>query len=135
MAFDEYNLARQEVQALVKDGHGRWSPYFRALSHLEITIGQLYVAMDSVRKITEQDLFQSGDGSFEDRLNKLYNASKHQVANEGLPVWFSNVGVYSSVASITFEEIEGYMLKMAGVVKGLCSRETALTNLKDEPGT
>ena len=134
-AFDQYDLARREVLALVKDGHGRWSPYFKALSHLEVTIGQLYVAMDSARKRTGCDFFKRGDGTVEDKLNRLYNASKHQIAADELPVWFSNFGVHSSDVLVTFEEIEGYMLKMASMVKGLLNREVAMNELKDVPST
>ncbi len=134
-AFDQYDLARREVLALVKDGHGRWSPYFKALSHLEVTIGQLYVAMDSARKRTGHDFFKSGDGSIEDKLNRLYNASKHQIAADELPVWFSNLGVHSSDLLVTFKEIEDYMLKMATIVKELLNREVAMNALKDAPST
>jgi len=134
-AFDQYDLARREVLVLVKDGHGRWSPYFKALNHLEVTIGQLYVAMDSARKRTGRDFFKSGDGSVEDKLNRLYNASKHQIAANELPMWLSNLSVHSSDTLVTFEEIEDYMLKMAGIVKGLLNREVALNALKDAPCT
>jgi hypothetical protein len=134
-AYVEYGLARQEVLELVKDGHGRWSPYFRALSHFEITIGQLYMAMDSIRKIASHDFFKSGDGSFEENLNLLYNASKHQISQDELPVWFSDTGIHTSKALLLFEEIEDYMLKMADVVKGLHNREAAMQALNDHANT
>jgi hypothetical protein len=134
-AFVEYALARQEVLELVKDGHGRWSPYFRALNHFEVAIGQLYLAMDSVHKRANHKFFESGDGSFEENLNLIYNASKHQIAQNDLPVWFSNTGVHTSNSSLAFDEIEDYMLKMAGVVKGLHNRDVALQALRDGPNT
>lgn len=105
------------------------------MSHLEVTIGQLYVALDSIRKRAGRDIFKSGDGSVEDKLNKLYNASKHKMAANELPMWFSNLGVHSSDTLVTFQEIEGYMLEMASIVKGLLSREVALNALKDVPTT
>jgi hypothetical protein len=128
-AYAEYGLARQQVLELVKDGNGRWSPYFRALHHFEVTISQLYMAMDSVRKKANHNFFNSGDGSFEEKLNRIYNASKHQIAQVELPVWFSDTGVCTSKATLLFEEIEDYMLKMAGVVKGLHNREVAIQAL------
>lgn len=134
-AFDQYDLARGEVLALVMDGHGRWSPYFKALSHLEVTIGQLYMAMDSARKMAGRDFFKRGDGSVEDKLNRLYNVSKHQIAADELPMWFSNLGVHSSDSLITYKETEDYMLKMAGIVEGLLYREVAQNLPKDAPGT
>jgi len=129
-AFLEYDLARQEVLDLVKDGNGRWSPYFAALTHFEVTIAQLYVTLDSVRKRAKHDFFTTGDGSFEERLNLLYNASKHQLAGSELPVWFTNEGLSCSQASVTFEEVEDFMCKMAGLVKGLCNRDIAIQALQ-----
>jgi hypothetical protein len=134
-AFVEYGLARQEVLELVQDGHGRWSPYFGALNHFEVTISQLYMAMDSVHKQANHKFFESGDRSFEENLNLIHNTSKHQIAHDELPVWFSNSGVHTSKASLSFDEIEDYMLKMAGVVKGLLNREIALQALRDGANT
>lgn len=130
-AYVEYGLARQQVLELVKDGHGRWSPYFRALNHFEVAIGQLYMAMDSVHKKANHKFFESGDGSFEENLNLIYNTGKHQIAQGELPVWFSDMGIHTSNATLLFEEIEDYMLKMAGVVKGLHNREVAIQALND----
>ncbi len=130
-AYVEYGLARQQVLELVKDGHGRWSPYFRALNHFEVAIGQLYMAMDSVHKKANHKFFESGDGSFEENLNLIYNTGKHQIAQGELPVWFSDTGIHSSNGTLLFEEIEDYMLKMAGVVKGLHNREVAIQALND----
>lgn len=130
-AYVEYCLARQQVLELVKDGHARWSPYFRALNHFEIAIGQLYMAMNSVHKKANHKFFESGDGSFEENLNLIYNTGKHQIAQGELPVWFSDTGIHTSNATLLFEEIEDYMLKMAGVVKGLHNREVAIQALND----
>ncbi len=129
-AFIEYDLARQEVLKLVKDGHGRWSPYFAALNHFEVTLAQLYLALDSTRKHARHDFFTTGDGRFEECLNIIYNASKHQLAGPELPVWFTNDGMACCKATLTFDEIEDFMLKMAGAVKGLCNREIALQTLQ-----
>jgi hypothetical protein len=129
-AFLEYDLARREVLNLVKDGNGRWSPYFAALTSFEVAVAQLYLALDSVRKLRNHDFFTTGDGSFEERLNLIYNASKHQLAETELPVWFTNEGLACGRATLTFTEIEDFMKKMAGVVKGLCNREVALQALQ-----
>lgn len=129
-AFLEYDLARQEVLKLVKNGNGRWSPYFAALTNFEVAVAQLYLALDSVRKHSNHDFFTTGDGSFEENLNLLYNASKHQLAEAELPVWFTNEGLACTQAVLTFAEVEDFMLKMANVVKGLYNREVALKALQ-----
>ena len=125
-AFIQYELARQEGLKLVKDGHGRWSPYFAALNNFEVALAQLYLALDSVRKHSKHEFFTKGDGSFEGCLNQIYNASKHQLADSELPVWFTNDGLACAQATLTFAEIEDWMLKMAEVIQGLCNREIAL---------
>ncbi|MFZ2209218.1 MAG: hypothetical protein WAV22_11175 [Porticoccaceae bacterium] len=129
-AFLEYDFARQQVLNLVKDGNGRWSPYFAALTNFEAAVAQLYLALDSIRKHSRHNFFTTGDGSFEECLNLIYNASKHQLAGAELPVWFTNEGLACSNAALTFGEVEDFMLKMAGVVKGLCNRDIALQALQ-----
>jgi len=129
-AFVEYDHARLQVLQLVKDANGRWSPYFAALNNFEVTVAQLYVALDSIRKHTRHNFFTTGDGSFEERLNHIYNASKHQMAGTELPVWFTNEGIACAQSAVTFSELEDFMLKMAGVVKGMCNREVALEALR-----
>jgi hypothetical protein len=129
-AFVEYDHARLQVLQLVKDANGRWSPYFAALNHFEVTVAQLYLALDSIRKHAKYDFFTSGDQSFEECLNLIYNASKHDVALSELPVWFSNEGLACSKAAITFGELEGFMLEMAGAVKGMYNRDVALEALR-----
>lgn len=129
-AFLEYDLARQKVLELVKDGNGRWSPYFAALNHFEVALSQLYVAVDLVRKRSKHDFFMTGDGSFEERLNLIYNASKHDLPDEDLTVWFTNTGISCAKANVAFVEVEDFLLKMASAINGLCDRETALRVLQ-----
>lgn len=129
-AFVEYDHARQQVLQLVKDGNGRWSPYFAALNNFEVTVAQLYIALDSIRKHAKHDFFTTGDGSFEECLNLIYNESKHQIAESELPVWFTNEGLACAKAALTFDELEDFMQKMAGVVKGMYNREFALEALR-----
>lgn len=124
-AFDAHDTGRRALNDLVKDGYGRWSPYYQALTHFEQTAAQLYMALDSARKRGNYKLFTQGDGSFEENLNKFYNASKHEVAELAAPTWLTNDGLECAGARITFEEIEDFMTKMANVVKGLSNAETA----------
>lgn len=90
----------------------------------------MYLALDSIRKLRNHKFFTTGDGSFEEHLNLIYNASKHELAGAELPVWFTNEGLACANAALTFPEVEDFMLKMAGVVKGLCNRDIALQALQ-----
>jgi hypothetical protein len=129
-AFVEYDHARSQVLQLVKDGNGRWSPYFAALNNFEVTVAQLYLALNSIRKHANHDFFTTGDGSFEECLNLIYNASKHQIAGPELPVWFTDEGLACAQAALTFDEVEDFMKKMAGVVKGMYDRQVAIEALR-----
>jgi len=129
-AFLEYDLARQEVLKLLKDSDGRWSPYFAALTHFEVAVSQLYLALDSVRKLRNHNFFTTGDGSLEENLNLIYNASKHELAGTELPVWFTDDGLACSQAKVSFTDVENFMRNMADVVKALCNREIALKALQ-----
>lgn len=105
MAFAEYSLARGFLVDLVGNP-GRWSPYYRALYHFEAAIAQLYLAHDGGRKALAKSLFQSGDGSVLDRLNKIFNASKHELASSDQTVWITNAGLSTGIPAVTFAEIE-----------------------------
>ena len=128
-SFIAYQSARQDVIELVKDGNGRWSPYFSALNHFESTIAQLYLALDAIRKFSNHNFFANGDGSFEELLNRIYNTSKHTLPNAEIPVWFTNDSIACNSAELKFEEIEHFMELMANVVTGLYNRDIATKSL------
>lgn len=136
-AFIEYELARKELLKLVKDGNSRWKPYFLALTHFEVVIAQLHMGMASIAKWSAHKFFKKGDGSFEQNLNLIYNASKHDLVKTEFPIWITDDGLECSrengeKAALTFEELEDYMLKMAEVVKGLYNREVAMAAIESE---
>lgn len=106
MAFAEYSHAVECLKDLVGGGEGRWSPYYRTLYYFEAAIAQLYQAYDNERKKLDKNDFTSGDSSVLDRLNKLYDASKHQLASSEQTVWFTNAGVSTNDSSVTFAEFE-----------------------------
>ena len=113
------------LSALVSGGSGRWSPYFRALYHFEAAISQLYLAYDGARKRLGGDYFASGDGSDLDRLNRVYNAGKHQIAKADQTLWITNDGVGSDDASILFVEIEDLLRSYARITNRITNQELA----------
>jgi hypothetical protein len=106
MAFSEYSRAVGSLEDLVRDGQGRWSPYYRTLYYFEAAIAQLYLAYDNMRIKFGQNDFTSGDGSVLDRLNKVFNAGKHSLASAEQTVWLSNDGVSANECAVTFAELE-----------------------------
>jgi hypothetical protein len=92
------------------------SLYFQALSHFEIAVTQLYQAYDFWRQLgkkresKETNLFKTGDGSPLQKLNRLYNVSKH-LEPSTIPegnlhhVWISNNGICASEVTMSFTEL------------------------------
>lgn len=121
MAFSEYSRAREELQAFVSQNQGQWSLYFRALYHLEASLAQLYQAYDYSRKMMDTKLFDENDGSPIFRLNRIYNISKHQVAEDDQPLWITNAGIESKDFKLDFNEIEHMLRSHARICTTLTS--------------
>jgi len=128
MAIAEYALAREALQNLVSGSRGRWSPYFHALNHFETALAQIYQALDSLAELrkkdlglAKKDLFKSNDGSVEDRLNKIYNTSKHELTQDEQLVWITNAGIETAAEIISFQEIEELLRTFAKVATKLSS--------------
>jgi hypothetical protein len=89
--------------------------YFRSLSHFEFCIGQLWQAHCLLSKPGNVVLFNKGQGSTEERLNKIYNATKHmeeRIAAGKMPedspsvLWLTNGDISCVDASVSFTEVE-----------------------------
>ena len=126
MCFDEYHLARETLKEYVKERGNNWSKYFRVLNHLESSIAQLYQAYDLSRKKLGTDLFKSNDGSSLDRLNKIYNTSKHQPAFDEQTVWVTNSGIGTQDVELSFSEIEAMLRECASITKVLIEGKNGL---------
>jgi len=112
-AFIEHDLARTETLAFIEFGRQSSRRYTAALFHWESFLGQSWHAYKTLQKCFEVQLFEQGDGSVEERLNKLYNQMKHvesRIENAQIldgatvPVWLSNEGLVSIDATLTFTE-------------------------------
>jgi len=105
MALSEYSAAREQLRDLIS-GTPRWSPYYRALHHVEVSVALLYQAYDFSRKALGQKYFETNDGSPLQRLNCIYNSSKHDPAIAEDPLWLSNEGMETSKERLGFSEFE-----------------------------
>jgi hypothetical protein len=119
MATAEYGRMRLEIQYLLSGP--RWSPYYRALHHGEVAIAMLYQAYDLSRKKLKQELFDPKDGSPLQRLNDIYNTSKHQPAEAQDPVWLSNDGFRTAEAKLLYSEFEDLARSLARIVEQIMS--------------
>jgi hypothetical protein len=109
-AFVEYDHARVALDEYVQTRPRKPSLYFRVLHHFEVTVTMLYQALDFGRRFAEVKLFERGDGSKHERLNLIYNVSRH-FDPAALPldhlhaVWIANDGIHIADCSLTFREL------------------------------
>jgi hypothetical protein len=121
-AFREYNSARQMTLAhLANPNPDAVSEYIIAIGHWEVFLSDAYQAWCLLAR-GQKILFTPGDGSTMQRLNLLYNRTKHaesaiiaeQLPPDGtLPVWLKNDGLRSVESSLTFEEIAEMLKDLA----------------------
>ena len=109
-AFVEYEHARAALGEYVQTRPRKASLYFRVLHHLEMTVTMLYQAFDFGRRFADVQLFEKGDGSDYERLNRIYNVSRHFDPAD-LPidhlhaVWVANDGIHIADCRLSFEEL------------------------------
>jgi hypothetical protein len=104
-ALIAYSSMRSELLRLV-GGPATWTPYYRAVTHGESAISALYQARYLAGKHFGLRLFEKDDGSPMQRLNSLYNAGKHQVAQVDEPMWLTNAGFECAAAKLSYLEFE-----------------------------
>lgn len=120
-ATTAYQLARTALTEYIGTRRNVISPYFTALTQFEICISQLYQGYELLADATGQRLYEPGDGSAHEKLNLVYNASKHmnkEIRNALLPlkattgVWITNLGLESSGGDISFSELHELLINM-----------------------
>lgn len=124
MAMSEYEAGRVEALRYISGDTNRVSIYFRALYHFELVTQILYQAYDYIHQVTEGKLFNKGDGSPIQRLNRIYNVSKH-LEHSSIPpgyihaVWLSNQGVNVSDAMLEWSELATLVKELGEVANCL----------------
>lgn len=113
-AFSAYGIARASLIEYVETPSNVVSPYFKALLNFELCIAQCCQAYELLRTASGENTFEKGDCSKEERLNTLYNDSKHlddridkgSIPTEAtVPIWITNRGLESAGAELSFSEI------------------------------
>ncbi len=126
-AVADYEEAREHLAKLVA-GKRDISLYFSCLRRFESTVGMLYQSLDFVRKALGIQLFTQGDGSPYERLNSIYNKSRHSNP-ETLPagqlhsVWIKNDGLYTDGANLTFDELRDLIRDIGRIADKLAKGE------------
>ncbi len=90
------------------------SRYMEAIFHWEAFLAQSWMAYALTETLNGTPPFRKGDGSVEQRVNLLYNRSKHsdtaieagQLPPEGtVPVWMEDDGLHGVDVMLRWEEI------------------------------
>ena len=128
MLLVEYHSGRAALLDYLSGSKDRISVYFRALYHFEIAITLTYQAYEILMKMTEKRLFTKNDGSPIQRLNRVYDVSKHlessSIPNHHLhAVWLSNEGVCISNVTLQWSDI-------AELIKEIGNLANTLSNPK-----
>lgn len=111
MSIAEYEDGRVSLIDYIDGDRDRWSVYFRALYHFELSVMLMCQAYEAIRKLAGNvNYYDHGDGSAAERLFAIYNISKHleptSLAKGQLhSVWLTNDGIATSRAELTWDEL------------------------------
>jgi len=120
-AIEDYDDACGAL-LLVVERQKTVSQYFRALRKFEVAIAMLYQAFDFGRKALRSKLFEQKDGTPYERLNLIYNDSRHTDVSS-LPlghlhaVWLQNDGIYTHGVALRFGELEDLLREMGRIAE------------------
>jgi predicted RNA-binding Zn-ribbon protein involved in translation (DUF1610 family) len=146
-AISAYREARAALIEYLQMPPDILSPYFRALLNFEVCIAQCYQGHELLATASKVKFFQKNDNSEAERLHTLYVDSKHmdQMIDGGrLPteataaIWITNLGLESSRATVTFDELFEmlrHMAELADQLSTLTPRTVAVPSNPDEQAT
>lgn len=96
--------------------------YFHTLRKLESSVAMLYQAYNFAIKALSIRLFATNDGSNYQRLNSIYNSSRHpdvmKLPSGHLhPVWIKNDGLYTNGTKLRFDELEDMLRELGRIAE------------------
>jgi len=135
-AFTEYEYACQALKEFVNTTPKSPSLYFRALHHFEMVVSMLSQAYDLHREISNQKRYKKKDGSKYQRLNWVYNKSRHFKPSELSAgnihvVWLTNSGLQTAEitdksglqtteSELSYSEIESFLIEIGSMADNFC---------------
>jgi hypothetical protein len=80
-------------------------------------------AFNFARKALRIKLFEPNDGTPQERLNLIYNRSRHTNVSSLPPghlhtVWLQNDGIYTDGAALRFDEFEELLRELGRIAEG-----------------
>jgi hypothetical protein len=144
-AFFDYELARQalhEFAESVKSGPKKTSLYFRALHFFEACLAMHWQGVSLFARLMAEKPFNKGDGSGYEKLNTIYNVSKHYDPATLPPhhlhaVWISNEGLNVDGCTLSFSELEDLLYELGTLADMVSSCEwhgASNAKTRDESG-
>jgi hypothetical protein len=131
LSFQEYELARERTLKYLENPRNRGTGhYVAAIGHWEMFLSQAwhtYLLFSYIDGRNGKDIFKLGDGTEEERLNFLYNRSKHAESTingdfypkeSTLCIWLYNDGLkvtsdLKTDGHLTFLEMFGMLQEFA----------------------
>ena len=118
----EYSAGRYSLSEFVSAPTTKTHSYFHAVYHFSASIGQAWQFFDLNRTKTRHrtgaqiDFFKPNDASVLEKLNVIYNKSKHTVADyESIhqPLWITNRGIATDSMELTFHDLREILEQMS----------------------
>lgn len=112
-AHESHKLARGATESYLSGPNHYIAGYMQAILHWESFLAQSWMAYSVLQPLTDGLIYSKGDGSIQERLNHLYNRSKHaenvikgRHLPEGgaIPVWMENDGLHGNGVLLKWEE-------------------------------
>jgi len=105
------SLQEWEVASAAAQGNPRSvGTFFSVLRHLESCISSVWQGLEFARKSLGRDLYKKGDGSAYERMNWVYNVSRHFDPAD-IPqgdthrVWLSDQAMHTREQTVSFDEL------------------------------
>ncbi len=126
LAFQEYDLARERTFQHLNSPRGQGiGHYMAAIGHWEVFLGQAWHAillLSYIGGLNGQGIYEAGEGTIEERMNFLYNRSKHaekSITGDFYPedstlcLWLYNEGLKVTDGHLTFLEMHEVLRNLA----------------------
>lgn len=116
-AFVEYEYACETLELFITNKSKSPSLYFKALYHFEIVITMMWQAFALRIKKSGNKIYSEKDNSIYERLNQIYNISRHfdpsKISKENIHViWVTNNGIQTEDKQLPYPELSYLELAM-----------------------
>lgn len=115
-SLQEWELASNAAQGDLRS----IGTFLSVLRHVESCISSVWQGLEFARKFVGEDLFKKGDGSAYERMNWVYNVSRH-FDPKTLPqgdthrVWLSDHAIHTREQTVSFDELREGIKMLARV--------------------